>query len=74
LAIGLWLECCNEQQFHTHLPEQMFLEVHHKLGISITNNKLWHAIMFIHISKNNLAESKVVAIILVGTILANLDN
>jgi hypothetical protein len=36
------MECRTEQQFHPHLPKQMFPKARHKLGISITNNKLWH--------------------------------
>jgi hypothetical protein len=52
----------------------MFLEARHKLGISITNDKLWHPLMLDPHVKNNLAKSKVVVIVLVGTIFTNLDN
>jgi hypothetical protein len=51
----------------------MFLEARHKLGISITNDKLWHPLMDPHV-ENNLAKSKVIVIVLVGMIFTNLDN
>jgi len=46
----------------------MFLEARHKLGISITNDKLWHPLMDPHV-ENNLAKSKVIVIVLVGLFL-----
>jgi hypothetical protein len=34
-----------KQQFHPHLPEQMFPETHFKFGIPSTYDKLWHPMM-----------------------------
>jgi len=39
------MECQTKRQFHPHISKQMFLEAHHKLGVSITNDKLWHPMM-----------------------------
>jgi hypothetical protein len=52
----------------------MFPEAHYKLGISITNDKLQHPVVPDPHIKENLAESKFVVIVLVGTIFANLEN
>jgi hypothetical protein len=52
----------------------MFPKSCHKLGVSITSNKLWHLMMLDAHIEDNLANLKVVAIIIVRAIFANLEN
>jgi hypothetical protein len=52
----------------------MLLEAHHKLGIPIAHNKLWHPMMLDPNIKNNFVKLKVVTVILIETIFANLKN
>jgi hypothetical protein len=50
----------------------MFLEARYKLGIFITNDKLQHHV--VPNPHNNLTKSKIIVIVLVGAIFANLEN
>jgi hypothetical protein len=74
LAIQLWAKCRVKRQFRPHLLKQCF----QKLGINLASLSLtmiWSIPWCLtHISNNNLVESKVVAIVFVGTIFTNLKN
>jgi hypothetical protein len=52
----------------------MFPEARHKLGILIVHHKLWHLMMLDPHIKEFFSKLKVVAIVLVGVIFANLEN